>query len=120
MSRLICLICRCSNSHVPGYVENYSAFKKKGVEAIYVTSVNDMFVMEKWQSSIPGADKLRFIADSTGDLSKKLDLSFDATAMLGNERSKRYAMLVHDGKVLDFAVEKSPPEVTGELIPFPK
>ena len=38
------------NSQVPGYLEQYEAFKAKGVKDIYVVSVNDIFVMNAWKS----------------------------------------------------------------------
>lgn len=42
---------------------------------------------------------MRFIADSTGEFTKALELDFDATKVFGNHRSKRYALVVKDGKV---------------------
>jgi len=32
--------------HVPGYLQNYDKFKAKGINEIYVVSVNDVFVMK--------------------------------------------------------------------------
>lgn len=43
--------------------------------------------------------QVRFIADATGEFTNALDLSFDATKVFGNHRSKRYALVVEDGKV---------------------
>ena len=38
----------CHRNHLPGYVENQQAIKAKGVDAIVVTAVNDVFVMDAW------------------------------------------------------------------------
>ena len=38
----------CSSTHLPRYNELSSAIKKEGVDAIYVLSVNDAFVMDAW------------------------------------------------------------------------
>lgn len=44
--------------------------------------------------------QLRFIADPTAEFTKALELDFDATKIFGNVRSKRYALVVEDGKVV--------------------
>ena len=38
----------CHKNHLPGYLANYEAIKAKGVDAIAVTGVNDVFVMDAW------------------------------------------------------------------------
>lgn len=43
--------------------------------------------------------QVRFIADPTGEFTNKLELDFDATKVFGNVRSKRYALVVENGKV---------------------
>jgi peroxiredoxin len=41
----------CNNNHLPGFLKNADAIKAKGVDAIAVTGVNDVFVMEAWKKS---------------------------------------------------------------------
>lgn len=50
------------------------------------------------------------MADAGGEFTNALDLGFDATALLGNVRSKRYALVVEGGKVKSVHVE---PDNTG-------
>lgn len=45
------------NSQVPGYLEQYEAFKAKGVKDIYVVAVNDIFVMNAWKHQMIGEHK---------------------------------------------------------------
>jgi 2-Cys peroxiredoxin 5 len=50
------------------------------------------------------------LADPTGAFTKALDLSFDGSAIFGGDRSKRYAIVIEQGKVKSVAVE---PDNTG-------
>ena len=54
--------------------------------------------------------QIRFLGDSSGKWTEALDLTFDSTAVFGNNRSKRYALVVEDGKVKEAHVE---PDNTG-------
>ena len=38
----------CSAKHVPGYVQNMDALKKKGVSEVWCVATNDAFVMAHW------------------------------------------------------------------------
>ena len=38
----------CSARHLPGYIENLSAIKAKGVDVVAVIAYNDAFVMSAW------------------------------------------------------------------------
>jgi len=100
----------CSDSHIPAYVASPNAKK----QPIYVVSVNDAFVMKAWGKTLDadGSSGVHFAADATGAFSKALDLLFDATPLLGNERSKRYAIVTEDGKVKSVHVEDDPSKVT--------
>lgn len=70
--------------------------------------------MEAFKNSLDPETQssIRFLADPTGDFTRKAGLIFDATAIMGNERSKRYAMVVKDGKVEKLEVEEAPTKVT--------
>lgn len=54
--------------------------------------------------------QLRFLGDPTAAFTKALDLDFDGTAIFGGPRSKRYALVIEDGKVKSAHVE---PDSTG-------
>lgn len=99
----------CSSSHVPGYI-NHPALKNAG--KVFVVSVNDPFVMGAWGTTLDptGKSGIRFLADPHSELTSALDLSFDGAAIFGNARSKRYALVVENGKVTKAFVE---PDNTG-------
>lgn len=70
-----------------------------------------MYSMKAWQKQLDAKSKnIRFLGDATGAFTKAWDVAFDATPLLGNERSKRYAVQTEDGKVTSVAIE---PDNTG-------
>jgi peroxiredoxin len=90
----------CSAKHVPGYVENFEAFKAAGVDEIWCLSVNDAFVMGAWARDQKVDGKVRMLADGSADFAKAAGLTLDLTARGMGLRSNRYSMLVKDGKVV--------------------
>jgi peroxiredoxin len=98
----------CHKNHLPGYLTNYDAIKAKGVDAIAVTGVNDVFVMDAWAKSTGGEGKIEYLADGNGDFAKALGLALDGTGFGLGTRSQRYSMLVDDGVVRMLAVEDTP------------
>ncbi|KAH6615716.1 Redoxin-domain-containing protein [Chaetomium sp. MPI-SDFR-AT-0129] len=102
----------CSATHVPGYAQHP---KTKEFDVVGVVSVNDVFVMKAWGDALdPAGDQgIRFFADPTGQFTKALDLAFDGSAIFGGDRSKRYAIVVENGKVKSVAVE---PDNTGTSV----
>lgn len=68
--------------------------------------------MGAWGTTLDptGKSGIRFLADPHSELTTALDLSFDGAAIFGNARSKRYALVVENGKVTQAFVE---PDNTG-------
>lgn len=54
--------------------------------------------------------QVRFLGDPSAKFVDALELSFDGSAMFGGRRSKRYALKIKDGKVVEVFVE---PDNTG-------
>ncbi|MDP4536996.1 peroxiredoxin [Alkalimonas collagenimarina] len=94
----------CSESHLPGYIALADEIKAKGVDTIVCTSMNDAFVMSAWAET-QNADEISFLSDGGGAFHKALGLTMD-TGDFGGVRSKRYAMIVDDGKVTVLNVEE--------------
>ncbi|KMO27808.1 alkyl hydroperoxide reductase [Methylobacterium variabile] len=97
----------CHRNHLPGYVTRRDDILARGIDAIAVTSVNDVFVLEAWSKSA-GAEGIEFLADGNGDFAKAIGLDMDGTGFGLGVRSKRYAMLVEDGVVRVLNVEDAP------------
>jgi peroxiredoxin len=95
----------CSAKHVPGYVENATAFKAAGVDEIWCVSVNDAFVMGAWARDQKTGGKVRMLADGSAAFAQATGLTLDLTAKGMGLRSNRYSMLVKDGKVKSLNIE---------------
>jgi len=89
----------CSDRHVPGYVENFDAFKAAGVDEIWCVSVNDAFVMGAWGREQKTTSKVRMLGDGNAAFATAAGLLLDLTAKGLGVRSRRYSMLVKDGVV---------------------
>jgi glutaredoxin/glutathione-dependent peroxiredoxin len=95
----------CSAKHVPGFVQQEAALKKKGIDTIACLSVNDAFVMGAWGKDQKADGKVVMLADGNGDFMCAVGFELYATANGLGKRSKRYAMIVDDGVVKTLNVE---------------
>lgn len=98
----------CSNTHLPGYLENHDAILAKGVDQIAVVAVNDHFVMGAWAKATGGEGRILFLADGSGEFAKAAGLDSDLSAGGMGLRSKRFSMIVDDGTVTALNVEPKP------------
>jgi peroxiredoxin len=101
----------CHNSHVPSILKNVDGLKGKGIDAIAVTAVNDIFVMNAWNKATGCEGKVDFLADGNGEFAKAVDLTFDGSGGGLGTRSRRYSMLVEDGVVKKLNIEEAPGKV---------
>lgn len=98
----------CHKNHLPGFVAKASEIKAKGVDAIMVTSTNDVFVMDAWSKATGGAGVIEFLSDGNADFAKEIGLSLDGSGFGLGMRSQRYSMVVDDGVVTALNVEDAP------------
>jgi glutaredoxin/glutathione-dependent peroxiredoxin len=98
----------CSKQHMPSYVENYDALKKKGFDAVACTSTNDIFVLTNWAKDSKADGKIMMLADGSADFVKKVGLDIDLSGRGMGVRSKRYSMVVEDGVVKQLNIEEQP------------
>lgn len=98
----------CSNNHLPGYLENRDAILARGIDTIAVVAVNDVHVMGAWARFTGGEDKILYLADGSGAFAKALGLDIDLSANGMGLRSKRYSMIVEDGRIAALNIEDKP------------
>ncbi len=98
----------CHKNHLPGFVAHAEAIKAKGVDGIFVTSTNDVFVLDAWQKATGAVDKVGILADGSAEFAKAVGLDADMGAFGMGIRTKRYSMIVKDGVVTALNIEDGP------------
>jgi peroxiredoxin len=98
----------CHKNHLPGFVAKSDEIKAKGIDAIMVTSTNDVFVMDAWAKASGGAGVIEFLSDGNADFAREIGLSLDGSGFGLGTRSQRYSMIVEDGVVKELNVEDAP------------
>lgn len=99
----------CHSAHVPSFVRTKGDFDAKGVDEIICVSCNDPFVMKAWGEATGATDAgITMLADASSEFTKAIGMDFDAPPAGLVARSKRYAMLIDDGKVSLLQAEENP------------
>ena len=96
----------CSAKHLPGYVNMFDQYKKKGINYIICISVNDPFVMSAWGKEHNVGDKILMIGDPFLNFTKAIGADVDKSARGLGIRSNRYSMLVDNLKIVKLQEEK--------------
>lgn len=99
----------CHSAHVPSFVRTKDQFDAKGVDEVICISCNDPFVMKAWgEATGATAAGITMLADASSEFTKAIGMDFDAPPAGLIARSKRYAMLIDDGKVSLLQAEENP------------
>jgi len=96
----------CSAKHLPGYINMYEEYKKKGIDKIICISVNDPFVMNAWAKENNAGEKVLMIGDPFLNFTKAIGADVDKSARGLGVRSNRYTMLIDNLKVIKLREEK--------------
>lgn len=99
----------CHSAHMPSFTRNKDQFDAKGVDEVICISVNDPFVMGAWgEATGATAAGITLLGDPESSFTKAVGMDFTAPPVGLMARSKRYAMLVEDGKVSLLHEEENP------------
>ncbi len=88
----------CSTYQLPGYEKAADEFRELGIDDIYVMSVNDTFVMNKW-SWDQELKNVKVIPDGAGTFTRLIGMLVDKSNIGFGMRSWRYAAIVNDGVI---------------------
>jgi len=87
-------------------VQAAEKFKARGIHEIWCVAVNDAMVMAAWGKDNKAHGKVRMMGDGVAAYTRALGLDQDLGARGYGVRSQRYSMLVDDGVVKVFNLEK--------------
>ena len=96
----------CSAKHLPGYVNMYEEYKKKGIDKIICISVNDPFVMNAWGKENNVGEKVLMMGDPFLNFTKAIGAEVDKSGRGLGVRSNRYTMLIDNLTVVKIQEEK--------------
>ena len=105
----------CSTYQLPGFEENYNFIKAMGIDEIYVSSVNDAFVMNAWANFL-GIKNVKVIPDGNGQFADSLGMLIDMSVIGFGKRSRRFAAIIDNNKVEKMFVE--PPSTRENEDPY--
>ena len=94
----------CSTYQLPGFEEQYNAFKAKGIDEIYCVSVNDGFVMNEWARAL-NIKNVKVIPDGAGAFTEGMGMTVDMSAIGFGKRSRRYAAVINNGLIEHMFIE---------------
>jgi peroxiredoxin len=95
----------CSAYQLPGFEENYGAFRDLGIDAIYCISVNDAFVMNAWAQD-QNIQNVQLIPDGNAYFTRSMGQLVAKTNLGFGERSWRYAAVVNDRIIEKMFIEE--------------
>ena len=88
----------CSSQQLPGFENNFDAFKRLGIDEVYCCSVNDAYVMNAWAYKM-GIQNIKLIPDGNGSFSKQMGMLISKDNNGFGKRSWRYMAVITDGIV---------------------
>jgi len=103
---------------VPGYLAKQDELKAKGVSDVIVYCVNDGAVMKAWAAD-QGTDGsiISMLGDPRSEVTNAMGLVLDhpgPMSVLGNNRCKRFSMLIDDGVIKTINVAASDDDPAGD------
>jgi peroxiredoxin len=95
----------CTEKHLPGFIAHEQQLYDKGIDEIICLSVNDPHVMLAFSDYINhDGSNIKMASDPHGEIAEQLGLLTDM-GVLGN-RSKRFAAIVQEGKIVELFVDE--------------
>ena len=85
----------CSTYQLPGFERAYKDFTEAGIDEIFVISVNDSFVMNKWLQD-QDISSVKAIPDGSGEFTRQMGMLVKKDNLGFGPRSWRYAAIIDD------------------------
>lgn len=102
----------CSETHVPGFLNNAEKLRRMGIDDIVFLVTNDFFVVRAWEDEFDVQSNVHFFADGSQKFAKAANKLLDLTEVGLGIRGQRYASLIKDGCVQQIYIEPDATLVT--------
>jgi peroxiredoxin len=96
----------CTTQHVPNLVDNAEALASKGFDRLVCIAPNDPFVLDRWAQELAPNGEVQFYSDGNLDFFKALSMTTKVESLFLGERCKRFMMIVENGRIVHFRVER--------------
>lgn len=97
----------CDSAHLPSFIRARDRLTEKGIDEIICVSVNDAHVMRLWGETTGAAKAgITLLADADSAFTKAVGMAFSNPAVGFYDRSKRYVIVVDDGRVTHVQIDE--------------
>lgn len=96
----------CHREHLPGIIALAGDLRRKGVDTIACTAVNDIYVLDRWALELGASGRVMMLADGNAEFAVRTGLAVDLARYGLGVRSARYAMLAENGTVKLLSVDE--------------
>lgn len=96
----------CTKQHLPNLVDNAKSLASKGFDQLVCIAPNDPFVLKRWAQEMAPNGEVQFYSDGNLDFFRALSMTTKLEDLFLGERCKRFMMIVENGRVAHFRVEK--------------
>ncbi len=96
----------CNSAHMPSVIRSADALREKGVDEIFVLTVNDPFVVSQWARDSGAEDAgITMLCDPDAAFTRSVCMDFTFLPKGLVRRSNRYALVLDDGTVSHALIE---------------
>lgn len=99
----------CGQAHAPKFENNYSFIRKRGIDEVYCTAVNDPFVLDMFKKKT-GSVFTQFLPDGNGEFANGMGYLCQMRHVNYGPRSWRYSMVVDNLKIEKLFLEPGFPD----------
>jgi peroxiredoxin len=97
----------CSQRHIPEFVQSAEALTAAGYSHLVCIAPNDPFVLDAWAQQMDPHSKIDFYSDGNLEFTRALGVLEQVGHLHLGWRSSRYIMVIADGVIQRFRIEKN-------------
>lgn len=102
----------CTKEHIPNLIDHAETLAAKGFDKLICIAPNDPFVLEHWARVVAPKGEVVFYSDGNLEFFKALGMTTKLETLFLGERCQRFMMIVEDGRITHFRVEKEVTDFT--------